>query len=272
VCSVVVPAHDEAAVITDRLGRLLASVPPGTVEVVVVANGCSDDTAAAARRLPGVRVVELSEPSKTAALNAGDLEATCFPRIYLDADIRISGATLLRLADALSTERAVVAAPRVSFDVSGSSWPVRAFYAAFQRLPYAADGLIGLGVYGFSESARRRFGEFPAVVADDLYVQRLFPDDERCTVDATFGVVAPRTLGSLLAVRTRVARGNRELATRAGELGLEARSTTTDTVRELARAVVREPGLLPAALVYLGVTVGARIRARRASAAAPRSS
>ena len=263
--SVVVPAHNEAAVLADRLGGLLASVPPGTVEVIVVANGCTDDTAAVARGVPGVRVVELPEASKTAALNAGDREATCFPRIYLDGDIRMSSEALTRLTAALTTERAVVAAPRVTFDVSRSSWPVRAFLTVFERLPYTRRGLVGLGVYGFSESARRRFDAFPAVVADDLYVQRLFAEQERCTVDATFGVAAPRNLRSLVAVRTRVARGNRELAVRATELGLESHATGPNTVRQLAREVTAHPDLLPAALVYLGVTAVARARARRAS-------
>jgi glycosyltransferase involved in cell wall biosynthesis len=72
VCSVVVAAHNEAAVIDRCLASLVA---PG-VQVIVAANGCTDDTAAIARRTPGVEVVELATPSKIAALNAGDARAT----------------------------------------------------------------------------------------------------------------------------------------------------------------------------------------------------
>ena len=68
-CSVVVPAHDEAAVIADRLGHLTGALGPD-VELVVVANGCSDRTAEVARTVPGVRVVELPVAAKAAALNA----------------------------------------------------------------------------------------------------------------------------------------------------------------------------------------------------------
>lgn len=267
-CSVVMPAHDEAAVLSERLGGLVASLPPGAVEVVLVANGCTDDTAVVARRIPGVRVVELREPSKTAALNSGDEEATAFPRIYLDADIRISGAALLELAAALRTEQPLVAAPRATFDLTGCSWPVRAFFAVFRRLPYAGDGLVGLGVYGFSEAGRQRFGAFPDVVADDLYVQRLFSAEERRTVDAVFEIVVPRTVGGLLAVRTRVARGNRELAGRTAGLGIEPGSTTLGTAGGLARVVGRRPWLLPAAVVYVVVTAVARSRARQAAGGA----
>ena len=46
--SVVIPAHDEEAVIERCLGTLLADARAGEVEVVVVCNGCTDDTAARA--------------------------------------------------------------------------------------------------------------------------------------------------------------------------------------------------------------------------------
>jgi glycosyltransferase involved in cell wall biosynthesis len=265
-CSVVVPAHDEAAVIADRLHGLLDSLPPGVVDLVVVANGCTDDTAAAAGRVPGVRVVEIPEASKTAALNRGDRETTAFPRVYLDADIRLSGDALLQVASALRTDRAVVAAPRVRFDLSACSWAVRAFFSVFQRLPYAGEGLVGLGVFGLSEAGRRRFDVFPDVVADDLFVQRLFVPEERCTVDASFEVVAPRRLQDLLAVRTRVARGNRQLADRGADLGVDATGTTSATAVALLRVVAWRPHLLPGALVYVAVTLLARSRARRAVA------
>nr|MBA3488797.1 glycosyltransferase family 2 protein [Longispora sp. (in: high G+C Gram-positive bacteria)] len=66
--------------------------------VTVVANGCPDDTAAVARAA-GVRVVVLSAAWKAAALNAGNAVAIGFPRVYLDAYVRITAADLVaRLA------------------------------------------------------------------------------------------------------------------------------------------------------------------------------
>ncbi len=263
-CSVVVPAHDEANVIAERLAGLLPAASAGDIEITVVANGCTDDTARVARSLPGVHVLELAEASKTAALNAGDRASSAHPRIYLDADVRLDGPVLGDLVEALTTDRPVVAAPSVTFDSSSSTWPVRAFYSIFERLPYATEGLIGLGVYGLSAEGRRRFGDFPAVVADDLYVQRLFEPSERLTVDGTFGVMAPRDLHGLIAVRTRVARGNRELADRADLAGSFV-STTAVSLRALVRLVTARPALLPAAAVYAAVTFLARNRAGRAT-------
>ena len=54
------------------------------MQVVVVCNGCSDDTADRARAL-GAEVLELADAGKHLALNAGDAVARGFPRVYLDA-------------------------------------------------------------------------------------------------------------------------------------------------------------------------------------------
>ncbi|WP_448631445.1 glycosyltransferase family 2 protein [Cellulomonas soli] len=77
--SVVIPAHDEEHGIARTLAPLAQAAAAGTLEVVVVANGCTDATAAVARSVPGVHVVEIDVASKAAALRAGDRAATRFP-------------------------------------------------------------------------------------------------------------------------------------------------------------------------------------------------
>ena len=76
--SVVVPAHNEEAVI----GRLLTSLAEGLdgarLEIVVACNGCTDRTADITRD-HGAEVVEVDELSKIAALNAGDAAARAYP-------------------------------------------------------------------------------------------------------------------------------------------------------------------------------------------------
>src|ERR1700754_21124 len=84
--SIVIVAHNEANVIGGCLDALSGQQFSGPVDIVVSANGCTDDTAAVAGR-PGVTVVDRPEAGKAGALNAGDGVATGFPRIYLDADI-----------------------------------------------------------------------------------------------------------------------------------------------------------------------------------------
>ncbi len=266
--SVVIPAYNEAAVLARCLRALEPALHPRAdfrVEVVVVPNGCTDDTGdiarEAARRSPAIRVVELPEGSKIAALNAGDDDATVFPRIYLDADIELSPGALPAMVASLQTAAARVAAPRVRFDVDHADVFVRSFYRAFERLPYVRDGLIGLGVYGVSEQGRARFGRFPDVVADDLFVQRLFAPEERQIVDAEFRVRVPSDVGSLIRVRTRVARGNAQLTQEEDE---RFTSSTHGTLRALAGLVREQPSCALDAACYVAVTAIARILARRA--------
>lgn len=287
--SVVVPAHDEARTIGATLEALRLAAHREVPDVVVVANGCTDDTAAVARAA-GARVVELTTPSKAAALRAGDEAAATFPRIYLDADIRLAPGTLDALADVLRTEDAVVSSPRIVFDTASSSWPVRAFYSAYGELPYVRSGLIGLGVYGVSQAGRARFGEFPDVTADDLFVQRMFAEHERITSEGEFVVAAPRDLRNLLKVRTRTATGNAELSTieqfgAGGRTGAQApaesavgehhgettaafgRSTGSTSTALLRRALAR-PASIPSFAVYTAVTIASRVFARRRQSAA----
>lgn len=261
--SVVIPAHNEQAV----LGRCLAFVAglrADEAEVVVVANGCTDDTVAAARAVSGVRVLDLPRAGKAAALNAGDGAVAGFPRIYLDADISISTKALRSLVEVLACTEGRVAAPRPVFVLDGRPLLVRLFYACSTRLPYMTEGMVGTGVYALNAAGRARFEAFPALTADDLFVQRLFQPHEIVVVpDQTFEVQTPLTMAALLAVRTRVAFGNREHAVARGASGAR---TTGSTARALARLVRNEPMSLPACLVYLTVTVLTRVRARRRGA------
>src|SRR5659263_169141 len=107
--TVIIPAHNESA----SIWRLLDALAPGqsaesprdspALEVLVVCNGCTDDTAAIARQYePGVRVMEIPEASKRHALDAGDAAAHGARRAYVDADVVISRMDILRLFDALS--------------------------------------------------------------------------------------------------------------------------------------------------------------------------
>ena len=127
--SVVIPAHNEAAVIARTLSSVLSDAQPGEFEIVLVCNGCSDDTAECARNAaPEARVIETATASKTAALNLGIRFASFFPHIYLDADLEVSSKDLRALLRPLERGKAIAATGRMAVDLSGSSYWVRAFY------------------------------------------------------------------------------------------------------------------------------------------------
>jgi glycosyltransferase involved in cell wall biosynthesis len=257
--SVVIPAYNEAVVI-DRCLAALSGVTD--VRVVVVANGCTDDTAQRARK-HGADVVEVQRASKAAALNAGDAATgQIFPRVYLDADVDLELGALKALIDDLSgTDVPAVGMPRLRIDLAGSSWVVRSFYRVYSRLPYLSEGLVGAGCYAVNRAGRERWGQFPDIVADDLFVQGLFLPQERHTVDAACTTHAPRRLGGLLKVRTRTYHGNRQAA-RVGLAG-HMQGSRHRSVNALLDLVLRHPALVPDALVYLVVNVLAQRRAAR---------
>lgn len=213
--SVVIPAHNEEAVIGRVLDELASLVSSGSIEISVICNGCSDETESVARRYPGVRVFSTPLASKTEALNLGDRVATRFPRVYLDADVEISAAALMQIVRALEVDGGVIAAhPEYIYRTEHSSPLVKAYYRSRTRLlPGFYGHLWGAGCYALTAVARSRFEEFPRVVADDLWVDSLFDGTEKVAVTTAppVQVFAPRDSRSLIRVLGRVNSGRREV-------------------------------------------------------------
>ena len=261
--SVVIAAHDEAAVIGRCLDALLREAAPGEFDVTVVANGCTDDTAAVAASRPGVRVLERAAAGKAAALNDGDAVAVGFPRVYLDADIVLPTAAVRALAGALDGP-ALAATVGRQLDLTGRPLPVRAYFAVHGRLPVFRDGLFGRGVVALSEAGRARFGRFPELVADDLFLDSLFTRAEKRHVTSYAARVAtPRRTADLVRRLVRVRGANTAMRAAA------ARGEVAAPVRPAARlswlrdVVLPRPWLAPAAVGYVAITlVAARAAAR----------
>ena len=261
--SVVIAAHNEEEVLGRCLDALLQTARTGELEIAVVCNGCTDGTAEVARGYgDDVRVVETPRASKTSALNLGDAAVSVFPRFYVDADVTLPLASVRSIAAHLADGDALAAAPVMNLDLRGSSPAVRAYYRVWVRLPYVGDGMIGVGVYALTDEGRRRFGEFPDVIADDGYVRMLFGPHERVRVDdAPVRVYAPERLSDLVRIKTRSRLGRYELSQRFPDL--VARERTTKSYGSAIWAVVFRPWLWPAAMLYAVVVVHTRRRARR---------
>lgn len=180
--SVVVPAHDEARVIEGNLRSLLSGVAPGTLEVIVVCNGCTDDTARVARSVDGVHVIEIAEPSKARAVEAGGAAATVFPRVHIDADVTMTGADVVALVSRLRDGVHAVGPARV-VPLARSPWLVRSYYRVWEQLPEVRRGLFGRGAIALSDEGQRRVDALPPAMGDDLAISEAFTDRERCIVE-----------------------------------------------------------------------------------------
>lgn len=259
--SIIIPAHNEARAIVHSLHALLPGATSGELEVIVVCNGCSDDTARVVAEFgPAIRCLETPIASKTHALNLGDEAASGFPRFYLDADVLLTPEAVRQVAEILKSGPYLAAAPKFRMDFTDATWPVRAYYDIWQRLPYVQEGMIGAGVYALSAAGRQRFGRFPEVIADDGYVRALFKGHERTVVAGCEVMVrAPRTLPGLIKIKTRSRLGGYQLFRDFPELLKNEDKAYGSALKIFLPRV----WLWPPLAVYLLVNLYTRLRAKR---------
>jgi glycosyltransferase involved in cell wall biosynthesis len=257
--SVLIPAHNEASVIRGCLHALIDQTIPRAVRLIVVANGCSDDTAAIARTfIPAARlrgfelmVFELSKGSKPDALNFGDLFMLPGVRLYVDADVRLSRDALEGVAAELESGRCHLCAPALQVEQAGSAF-TRSYAKVWQELPVVRFGVIGCGLYAVSEAGRRRWSRFPSIISDDKFVRLSFaPHERRVASRGAFRVQMPEGLRELTLVRGRWCRGNRDLARQFPEI---ARREPNRYLATIAFLLTR-PDLWPSAPGFILVFV-----------------
>lgn len=266
--SVIIPASNEEGFIGPCLVALLASDPvPGGAEVVVVANGCRDLTAAVAQGHGamadaagwGFAVLDLPAGSKPLALNEGDLVAQGDLRAYLDADVVVSPAVMAQLALALAGPDPTYAGatPVIPRPASGVT---RAYARFWQGLPFARSVAPGYGLFAVNKAGRARWAAFPAIISDDTFVRLQFQPGERVQVPGTYHWPMIEGFAALVRVRRRQDAGVAELET--AYPGILARE---------GKAPLGRSGLLRLALadpvgfaVYAAVSLA--VRARRGTA------
>ncbi|WP_123440901.1 glycosyltransferase family 2 protein [Streptomyces sp. PanSC9] len=261
--SIVIPAHNEARVIGRLLDALLTDPSDDATDIVVVCNGCTDDTARiAAERGPRVRVIEIPVPSKHAALRAGDEHAQGFPRVYVDADVVLTASDVRALTGPLrdDTSGVLATAPDRRVPLAGCAWRVRAYYQVWQRLPAVREGLFGRGVIAVSKAGHDRIAALPPLMADDLAASLAFTSGERLVVrEAGVVVHPPRTWPDLIRRRVRAAVSTAQVERHQSPEQGSARTSKAD-LADLLRA---EPRLLAGVVVFVAAAVVARRKAEK---------
>jgi cellulose synthase/poly-beta-1,6-N-acetylglucosamine synthase-like glycosyltransferase len=175
--AVLIPAHNEAAVIIETVTALRASAP--LARILVVADNCSDETARYARAA-GAEVAErhdLVKRGKGYALDHGRARLASDPPacvVILDADCRIVEHGVAALASEVArTGGAVQAANLVIGDAEGRSQAAISNFAMMVKNLFRARGMARLG------GGVLLFGTGMA------FPWRLFEDLQLATGDAT---------------------------------------------------------------------------------------
>ncbi|WP_339638995.1 glycosyltransferase family 2 protein [uncultured Sulfitobacter sp.] len=209
--SVLIPAHNEADWLPACLDALCAADPvAGPVEVIVVANGCTDHTAELARgkdpafeaRGWALQVLELAQGSKLGALNAGEAAARGAVLVYLDADVLISPPLLAQLAEALVEDAPRYASGMPEVTTSGD-WVTRHYTRFWQTTGFMTHGVPGFGVFAMNRAGRARWGEWPDIISDDTFARLNFRPEERIAVPAPYAWPMIEGFAPLVRVRRR---------------------------------------------------------------------
>ena len=217
--SVIIPASNEESYISACLTALFASTMPSCgAEVIVVANGCRDATAARAQGMAGAakaagwgfQVLDLAQGGKPNALNAGDAAAQGDMRAYLDADVIVSTPVMTEFEQALTTPmpRYAGATPRIP---QAESAITRAYARFWQTLPFAQSVAPGYGLFAVNAPGRARWGAFPAIISDDTFVRLQFAPEERVQVPGRYDWPMIEGFAALTRVRRRQNAGVAEI-------------------------------------------------------------
>ncbi len=263
--SVIIAARNEAGYI----GRCLAAIAAqtgladGAVEVIVAANGCSDDTVARAREAePGFSgrgwqlvVLDLPTGGKLGALTAAETAAQGDTLVYLDADVLCDQALLADLQTALATSAPRYATGRLQV-VAARTAVTRAYARIWTRLPFVVGGAVGAGLFAMNRAGRARWTGWPAIISDDTFARLHFAPDERIEVRSAYHWPMVEGFKNLVRVRRRQDAGVAEINRLFPDLPRnEAKKPLTKA--HLVRLALSDPlGFA----VYLAVHVSVRLK------------
>lgn len=263
--SVIIPASNEAALIGRCLRSVFADPAPDGAEVIVVANGCRDDTVKKARAMTGdaekagwgLTVLDLPEGGKPGALNAGDGAARHGARVYLDADIVVDPGLMAQLAKVLVTDAPLYASGQMRI-APAHSIATKAYARIYRQVPFMTKGVPGAGLFGVSAAGRARWGAFPQIISDDTYARLQFSSSERTAVAAGYDWPLVEGFGNLVRVRRRQNDGVAEIAELYPAL-MKNDEKPQLTLAQKSTLFLRDPlGFM----VYAGVALATRLPTR----------
>ncbi|CAM4243763.1 glycosyltransferase family 2 protein [Pseudoalteromonas ostreae] len=254
--TVIIPAYNEEKCIEKTLSEL-TNFSSLEVEVIVLPNGCTDNTAEFVRaKYPSFKVVELETGSKVLAINKG-LEIAKFGHVLVqDADVIINAESVRNILKFIESEDYLFASPNTRI-IQDGSFLTNKYYSFLKLTPAYRIGMVNSGAYLISPNARDILGEFPQVIADDGYVKGTLGTANLTTIPSCYSVVmSPRTIWSLIKIKTRSKLGNMELKKK-----FTSPTTGGNSFASLFKIAIKEQALFQF-LIYAMVISIATLRAK----------
>lgn len=263
-CSIVVPVRDESRSLIETVPPLWKAAAWHAARIIWVCNGCSDDSAEVIRNLTtgAGEIVELRDGGKAAALQAGDaVLGDLFPRVYVDADVRMTTDALGHLLAELEKPGLDLVAASVTYDLSAASRISAAITRCWAALPYARMAAFQQAL-GISARGRSLWDQWPDIIGDDIFMAVMIaPSRRRIVADAVVATRPPANFSGWVCMRARWRRGERQL----GAMGLAPPATPGQRSALVLRLL--NPRTAPGAWLFLG----ARILSSRRRADSPGS-
>lgn len=217
--SIIIAANNEEDYISHCLDALLAQdALAGAMDVIVVANACTDQTEAIvegyigkfAERGSELTCLHREAPGKIGALNAGDAAAKGEVRAYLDADVICDPSLIGQMRTALATPEPIYCTGTLAV-APAKSWVTRRYADFWQQLPFVKGGAVGAGLFATNGAGRQLWGAFPDIISDDTFVRVNFLPSQRIEVPALYHWPMIEGFSGLVKVRRRQNAGVDEL-------------------------------------------------------------
>ena len=215
---VVVPLHQGEEVIAGLVDDL-ASQEGVLVHLAVVANGCQDGSAAAARRTVAAHadiwasavVVELPGGGRRAALAAGESALPDVgPLVVCDQDVRLPTTTLREVVKSLAPGSPWELVTPSLLLPPGLDGLATRYWRVWTGVPYVEQAPVSVGLYAVSARGRARWGDWPALDADDKFVRGVIGSQRCHRLRSThYSVSLPAGVRQLVSTRARYLRSQR---------------------------------------------------------------
>jgi len=212
--TIIIAAYNEESVISKTLQALTSEDESDPYQILVICNGCTDKTHQIIKKnFKNVHCHSITKASKSLAIRYAEALKPGFPRIYLDADIKLKAQDATYLFKLASQQQsAALVVPASKLNTHQSSTLVKSFYRAWYKTSHIKESGYAAGIYLINELGRKRFGEWPELTADDTFARKQFAKHEIHIDDSiSVEVRAPKSIWSLIKIKSRSKFGNLEL-------------------------------------------------------------